>query len=111
MSNYLAQHHSLLCTTIIGTERQGFKARWLEFKANGEYTGEVRLMSTEEPEKARFMRKKRRAKRPECWNTLEIALTKRHDKKISDYFNSLLEAYDRAVDAAAELDNIDEVGV
>ena len=27
MSNYLAQHHSLLCTTIIGTERQGFKAR------------------------------------------------------------------------------------
>ena len=27
LSNYLAQHHSLLCTIIISTERQGFKAR------------------------------------------------------------------------------------
>jgi len=62
----------------------------LEFKANGEYTGETRLMSAEEPGKARFMRKKRRANRPECLNNLEIALTERHAKKISDYFNSLL---------------------
>jgi len=47
-------------------------------------------MSAEEPGKARFMRKKRRANRPECLNNLEIALTERHAKKISDYFNSLL---------------------
>jgi len=67
------------------------RLRFQPIKENGEYTVEVRLMSAKEQGKGRFMRNKRRANRPECWNTMEITLTERHDKKIPDYFNSLID--------------------